>query len=74
MEQMKMFLTRMGKGSKLVITGDESQSDLPLRFRGAFQTCLDKLQDIDGLGIVTLENQDIVRNSIIPKILEKLGE
>lgn len=74
MRQLKMFLTRMGKGSKLVVTGDESQSDLPMNQRGAFAKCLDRLVGVEGVGIARLYKEDIVRNSIIPQIIEKLGE
>ena len=74
MEQMKMFLTRMGKDSKLVVTGDTSQSDLPIAKKGAFETCLKKLDGLKKVGVVYLKKQDIVRNSIIPKIIEKLEE
>ena len=74
MEQMKMFLTRMGKSSKLIVTGDTSQSDLPISKKGAFQTCLKKLDGLKEVGVVYLNNQDIVRNSIIPSIIEKLEE
>ena len=71
-EQLKMFLTRMGMESKLVITGDESQSDLPQNMRGAFSDCLNRLTGISGIGIVQLKKEDIVRNSLIPIIIERL--
>jgi phosphate starvation-inducible PhoH-like protein len=71
-EQMKMFLTRMGMNSKLIITGDESQSDLPSGTRGAFKECVEKLDDVDRVSVIKLEKQDIVRNPIIPSILERL--
>ena len=74
MEQTKMFLTRMGFESKLVITGDRSQSDLPFSRQGAFTTCLEKLKDVSGIGIIHLKKCDIVRNPLIPLILECLDE
>ena len=74
MEQMKMFLTRMGKNSKLIVTGDISQSDLPDFKKGAFQNCLDKLDGLEKVGVVYLKKEDIVRNSIIPNIIERLEE
>ena len=69
-----MFLTRMGFESKLVITGDRSQSDLPFSRQGAFTTCLEKLKDVSGIGIIHLKKCDIVRNRLIPLILECLDE
>jgi len=72
MEQMKMFLTRVGLNSKLVVTGDESQSDLPRSQRGAFSSCLEKLSGIEKVGIIHLKKEDIIRNSLIPLIIEKL--
>ena len=72
MEQMKMFLTRTGLNSKLVVTGDESQSDLPSSQRGAFETCLRRLTGLEGVGVITLTKEDIVRNSLIPLIIERL--
>ena len=74
MEQMKMFLTRMGKNSKLIVTGDTSQSDLPSFKKGAFGSCLDKLDGLEKVGVVYLRKEDIVRNSIIPSIIERLEE
>ena len=71
-EQIKMFITRIGLGSKAVINGDASQTDLDHRTDGGLEICMDKLEDIDGVSICELTNQDIVRNSIISKILSKL--
>ena len=71
-EQIKMFLTRMGMESKLIITGDESQSDLPREMRGAFSDCLNKLTGIPDVGIIHLKKEDIVRNPLIPVIIERL--
>ena len=73
-EQMRMFITRMGMESKLVISGDLTQSDLPKDKRGAFQYCLDRLRNTEGIGVCNLFNEDIVRNPIIPIVLEKLDE
>ena len=71
-EQMKMFLTRVGLNSKLVVTGDESQSDLPRSQRGAFSSCLEKLSGMEKVGIIHLKKEDIIRNSLIPLIIERL--
>lgn len=71
-DQIKMLITRMGMNSKLVISGDLDQSDLMKRDRGAFKFCLEKLVNIDKVGISYLKGEDIVRNPLIPVILEKL--
>ena len=73
-DQMKMLITRMGMGSKLVVSGDLSQSDLDYRDQGAFQFCLEKLEIVEGVGISYLEKGDIVRNPIIPRILDVLDD
>ena len=74
MTQRKMLLTRMGMESKLVITGDDTQSDLPYRQRGAFSKCLTRLDGVDNLGVMYLKKEDIVRNPLIPIILDKLND
>ena len=71
-DQLKMLLTRIGNDSKMVLTGDISQSDLPRNFRGGFLDLLKALDSVDGIGISKLEYQDIVRNPIIAKILLRL--
>ena len=63
----------MGMESKLVVTGDGSQSDLPTRQRGAFENCLEKLTNVPDLGVIHLQKEDIVRNPLIPIILERLS-
>ena len=71
-DQLKMLLTRIGNDSKMVLTGDISQSDLPRNFRGGFIDLIHALDKIDGIGISRLEYSDIVRNPIIAKILLRL--
>jgi phosphate starvation-inducible PhoH-like protein len=73
-DQMKMLLTRMGIDSKMVISGDPSQSDLDRRDQGAFEFCLERLGGVEGVGISYLEKGDIVRNPIIPRILDVLDD
>mgnify|MGYP001182632739 CR=1 FL=1 len=73
-DQIKMFITRMGINSKLVISGDSKQSDLEFRNRGAFNFCLQELVNIDRISICYLKGKDIVRNPIIPIVLERLDE
>jgi phosphate starvation-inducible PhoH-like protein len=71
-EQIKMFITRIGIGSKAVINGDLEQTDLYGHDEGGLSHCIEKLKNIDGVGICELDISDIVRNGIIPKILSKL--
>lgn len=71
-DQLKMLLTRIGMDSKMVLTGDVEQSDLEYRKQGGFQTVIDKLQNVNGIGFSKLEPTDIVRNPIIADIIYKL--
>jgi phosphate starvation-inducible PhoH-like protein len=71
-EQLKMLLTRIGQNSKMVLTGDVSQSDLARHLQGGFHEMIKNLSDVDGIGIATLTDHDIIRNPIIAKILAKL--
>lgn len=71
--ELKMLLTRIGHGSKMVLTGDLRQSDLPASTRGGFARCIDALQDIDDIGICALTGSDIVRHRLIATIEERLS-
>lgn len=71
-EQLKMLLTRLGNDSKMVLTGDISQSDLTRHLQGGFYTMTNTLANMEGIGISYLTMSDIVRNPIIGKILERL--
>lgn len=71
-EQLKMLLTRVGRDSKLILTGDIGQSDLSRHLQGGFITMINALNDIEGIGNCQLESSDIVRNPIIGKILTRL--
>jgi phosphate starvation-inducible PhoH-like protein len=71
-EQIKMFITRIGIGSKAVINGDLEQTDLYGNEGGGLFSCINKLKDVPGVGICELDYCDIIRNGIIPKILAKL--
>ncbi|MFO0494548.1 MAG: PhoH family protein [Flavobacteriia bacterium] len=68
--QMKMFLTRMGMTAKFVITGDMSQIDLPTRQRSGLAYALDVLKDVEGIGVVRLGQSDVIRHSLVKKIIE----
>ena len=69
-EQMKMFLTRMGFRSRMVVTGDITQTDLPNSARSGLAEAVELLQDIDEIGIVKLTNRDIVRHELVMRILQ----
>jgi len=73
-EQLVLALTRFSKNSKMVLTGDIQQSDLPSRKRGGFLTIMNTLEDTKDIGVVKLDNSDIVREPIVKTILEKLNE
>jgi phosphate starvation-inducible protein PhoH and related proteins len=68
--QMKMFLTRMGMTAKFVITGDMSQVDLPNRQRSGLSYALDVLKDVEGIGVVRLGQSDVIRHSLVKRIIE----
>ena len=68
-EQMKMFLTRMGMGSKMVITGDVTQIDLPLGKKSGLVEALEVLKDVNDIGIVRLSHRDVVRHELVQAIV-----
>jgi phosphate starvation-inducible PhoH-like protein len=68
-EQMKMFLTRLGFGSKAVITGDASQSDLPRGMRSGLRDALDLLDGIRGIGVARFTDADVVRHPLVAEMV-----
>ena len=72
--QMKMFLTRMGVGSKIVVTGDATQNDLPVGVTSGLTDAADRLCGTDGVGCVELQAVDIVRHPLVKKIVEAYDE
>lgn len=68
--QMKMFLTRMGKNAKFMITGDPGQVDLPRRTISGLKEALLVLKDVDGIGIIYLDDKDVVRHRLVKKVIE----
>lgn len=68
--QMKMFLTRMGMTAKFVITGDMSQVDLPRQQKSGLAYALDALKDVEGIGIVRLNQNDVLRHNLVKKIID----
>ena len=69
-EQMKMFLTRIGFGSTAVITGDLTQTDLPRHIRSGLRDACDVLRDIDGISFTYFTPKDVVRHPLVARIVE----
>jgi len=67
--QMKMFLTRMGHGSRIVVSGDTTQVDLPPHTKSGLTDALERLKNIPGICQVTMGTEDIVRNPLVHKIV-----
>jgi phosphate starvation-inducible PhoH-like protein len=67
--QMKMFLTRMGKNAKFIITGDPGQVDLPRRTISGLKEAILVLKDVDGIGILYLDDKDIVRHRLVKAVI-----
>ena len=68
--QMKMFLTRIGFGSKVIITGDQTQKDLPSGAVSGLDTALKVLKRIDDIGFCYLTSSDVVRHPLVQKIVQ----
>jgi len=68
--QMKMFLTRMGEYSRMVITGDLSQIDLPKDIKSGLADCIPKIEHIDGINVVRFTDTDVVRHELAAKIVQ----
>lgn len=68
-EQMKMFLTRMGFGSKSIITGDITQCDLPKHQKSGLRDAIEVLADVDQVGFTFFQAQDVVRHSLVQRIV-----
>jgi phosphate starvation-inducible PhoH-like protein len=68
--QMKMFLTRMGKNAKFLLTGDPGQIDLPRRVISGLKEALLILKEIKGVGMVFLDDKDVIRHKLVKKVIE----
>jgi len=68
--QLKMFLTRMGMNTKMIVTGDTTQIDLPHNVRSGLIEALGLLKDIKGIGFIELTKKDIVRHKLVTRIVE----
>ena len=69
-EQMKMFLTRLGFGSKAVVTGDLTQIDLPNKYKSGLIQAMDVLKYVDGVGINKFTEKDVVRHELVQRIIK----
>jgi len=69
-EQMQMFLTRLGYGSKMVVTGDITQIDLPREQASGLIQVRDILREVDGIGVVEFGHEDVVRHKLVQRIVE----
>ena len=69
-EQMKMFLTRFGYGSKVIVTGDLTQIDLPRDIKSGLIHALDILSELEDVGLVRFSSKDVARHSLVQKIVE----
>ncbi len=72
--QMKMFLTRMGKNAKFLLTGDPGQVDLPKRTTSGLKEALLILRNVEGVGIVYLDETDVIRHKLVRRIIEAYKE
>ncbi len=68
--QMKMFLTRMGEGTRMVVTGDLSQVDLPPGTRSGLRDALDTLEGVQGIGVNRFDVRDVVRHPLVARIVD----
>lgn len=69
--QMKMFLTRLGFGSKMIVTGDLSQIDLPNKSASGMVEAIDLLNDIEGIKMIKFQREDVMRHPLVFKIIER---
>ena len=68
--QMKMFLTRMGMSAKFIITGDETQIDLPSKQKSGLVQAKEKLEKIEGVSFIFLDEKDVIRHKLVKKIIK----
>jgi phosphate starvation-inducible PhoH-like protein len=67
--QMKMFLTRLGEGSRMIVTGDPSQTDLPPGQKSGLSEAISLLLGLEGVGHVTFTEADVVRHDLVRRIV-----
>lgn len=69
--QLKMFLTRMGRSAKFIITGDVTQIDLPARQKSGLKVAMDLLDNEEGIAIIRLTQKDVIRHQLVTKVIQK---
>ena len=69
--QMKMFLTRLGFGSKMVVTGDQTQIDLPKGVKSGLKEAVKKISGVSGISIMKMDQSDVVRHPLVSKIINR---
>ena len=69
-EQMKMFLTRFGSGSRVVVTGDATQTDLPIGKQSGLLQAMEVLRDIPEIAIIRLSQSDVVRHDLVQTVVK----
>ena len=74
LETLKMVLTRFGEGSKVILTGDITQIDLPKETGSGLKKCADMLKGIDDIAVVYLTNKDVVRHQLVKRIIKAFEE
>ncbi|MBT8245627.1 MAG: PhoH family protein [Winogradskyella sp.] len=72
--QMKMFLTRMGKNAKFLLTGDPGQVDLPRRTISGLKEALLVLKNVEGIGMIYLDDKDVIRHKLVKKVISAYKE
>jgi phosphate starvation-inducible PhoH-like protein len=72
--QIKMFLTRMGRTAKFVITGDMTQVDLPHRQKSGLSYAIQALRDIEGIEVIELNQNDVIRHNLVKRIIMAFEE
>jgi phosphate starvation-inducible PhoH-like protein len=72
--QFKMFLTRMGPSAKFIVTGDDTQIDLPGKMQSGLIQAIEILNDIKGISIIRFDERDIIRHRLVKKIVKAYDE
>ncbi|MBF0213918.1 MAG: PhoH family protein, partial [Magnetococcales bacterium] len=73
-EQMKMFLTRLGEGSRVVVSGDVTQVDLPANRRSGLAHAVEVLQRVEGISFIRFTHRDVVRHPLVRRIVQAYEE
>ena len=69
-QQIKMFLTRLGLGAKMIVTGDLTQVDLPQSQKSGLRDAVEKLQNVEGVSVINFGEKDIVRHPLVTRIIK----